>query len=461
VKVVHPHIVGDQEGRERLAREVAAMRRVVGPGVAEVLDADVEADPPYIVTRYVAGLPLDRAVGRDGPLPPADWRNLAADLADALVTIHSAGVVHRDLKPGNVLLADHGAVVIDFGLAQLAGESRITRNGVLLGTPGYLAPEIIDGGHITAASDIHSFAATMAFAASGRPPYGSGSINEVLQRVAAGRCDLSGVPAECTELLRRCLALNPHARPNAWQLHAELEQLSVQLPGGPDWAPPRAGIPATRPFTFPVPVPRHALPAPEPEPMPEPAPALVPAAPGEPLGRRLIVLLCLAFFVSAATVVPVASAIAYFTGLIAMSVAERAATAQAKRRALRGRRRSDSIVSAVLLPWQLVRATLAASGLLLFALATVTIVLGLAWLSGSEADQTWPMSRPTLAVAAAAAVLVSWWGPGGGTPRRGALRTTRLVLPRPVHRFGAGAALVAVAVLLASAPVVPISWPLG
>ena len=146
------------------------MRRVRSAFVAEVLDADVTGEFPYIVTRYVPGPTLEAMVRSRGPLSGSGLRRLAYGTAEALTAIHAAGVVHRDLKPGNVMLTDDRPVVIDFGIAQSPDATRLTQTGLVMGTPGYLAPEVIEGQPSSPASDVHSWGATMAFAATGRPP---------------------------------------------------------------------------------------------------------------------------------------------------------------------------------------------------------------------------------------------------------------------------------------------------
>ncbi|HTZ30090.1 MAG TPA: serine/threonine-protein kinase, partial [Streptosporangiaceae bacterium] len=145
VKALRPAIAADPNARRRLAREVETMQRVRSPFVAEVLDADVTSDPPYIVTRYVSGQTLEDVVSQVGPLTGAHLARLASGLALALSAVHAAGVVHRDLKPGNVMIANGEPVVIDFGIAQVPDSTRLTQTGMFMGTPGYLAPEVIEG----------------------------------------------------------------------------------------------------------------------------------------------------------------------------------------------------------------------------------------------------------------------------------------------------------------------------
>ena len=195
VKALRPAIASDPNARRRLAREVETMRRVRSPFVAEVLDADVTSDPPYIVTRYVSGQTLEEVVGRSGQLTGTELARLASGLALALAAVHAAGVVHRDLKPGNVMLAGGEPVVIDFGIAQVPDSTRLTQTGMFMGTPGYLAPEVIEGKPSGPASDVHSWGATVAFAATGRPPFGTGAFETIFYRIINSQPDLGGFPA--------------------------------------------------------------------------------------------------------------------------------------------------------------------------------------------------------------------------------------------------------------------------
>src|SRR4051794_33040692 len=185
IKLLKPELTGNPDFRRRLAREVDTMRRVRSPYVAEVLDADVTAERPYVVTRFIQGVPLDDAVRAAGPLHGEPLRRVAAGLADALVAIHGAGVVHRDLKPNNVMLVGGAPVVIDFGIAHAVDATRLTRLGQVVGTPGYMGPEILEGAMPGPAVDVYGWAATVTFAASGRTPYGSGSLDAGLAPVPA------------------------------------------------------------------------------------------------------------------------------------------------------------------------------------------------------------------------------------------------------------------------------------
>ena len=225
VKVLHPLGTEGPNARRRLAREVETMRRVRSPYVAEVLDADVTGEFPYIVTRFVAGLTLDEMVRSRGPLPGPGLRRLAYGTAEALTAIHAAGVVHRDLKPGNVMLAENRPIVIDFGIAQAGDATRLTQTGLVMGTPGYLAPEIIEGQPSSPASDVHCWGATMAFAATGHLPFGGGGYESVFYRIVSGQADLTGVPAPLVPLISAALARDPAQRPPASWLSAQADAL--------------------------------------------------------------------------------------------------------------------------------------------------------------------------------------------------------------------------------------------
>ncbi|MGW3348326.1 serine/threonine-protein kinase [Nonomuraea rubra] len=222
VKVLHPHVAADGAALARLAREVETMRMVGGPHVAEVLDASLEGPRPYLVTRYVQGRPLSSV-----PLPVDDLRRLASGLADALLAMHRAGVVHRDLKPANVMMTEGEPVVIDFGIASALDSLSVTASGAVVGTPGYLAPEVLEGRAVGVEADVFAFGATLAYAATGRQPYGQGPASAVAYRVVHHPPDLEGVPEWLEPLLRECLSTDPAARPTAEQICARLDVVPV------------------------------------------------------------------------------------------------------------------------------------------------------------------------------------------------------------------------------------------
>jgi serine/threonine protein kinase len=230
LKVLRPHIIGDDEARSRLSREVASLRRVKSPRIAEVIDADPWGETPYVATRYIPGLSLHEHLRQEGPITGEDLRWFAAGLAEAVIAVHTVGVLHRDIKPSNVLLEGRSPVLIDFGLARLAEDPRLTVTGWLLGTPGYLAPEILYGDDATTASDVHSWAATVVFAATGNPPFGKGPAMAIMDRVRRGEHDLSAVPATLLPLVRECLSPNPDDRP---ETAAVLSSLRSPTPPAP------------------------------------------------------------------------------------------------------------------------------------------------------------------------------------------------------------------------------------
>jgi len=230
IKVLRQHIAHDPDARARLTREVSSLSRITSPRVAPIIDADVDGPTPYIVTRYVPGPSLDDHVAERGLLAPADLHRVASGLAEALDAIHSAGVVHRDVKPGNVLLVDGDPVLIDFGIAHVADDIRLTMTGLVMGTPGYLAPEVVGGDDVTQATDWWGWAATTAFAASGTPPFGTGPMSAVLARVSAGDPDLEAVDPRIEPLLYAALSPNPSERPHHDEVVAALERYAHGAP---------------------------------------------------------------------------------------------------------------------------------------------------------------------------------------------------------------------------------------
>ncbi|HET7801462.1 MAG TPA: serine/threonine-protein kinase [Humibacillus xanthopallidus] len=241
IKVLRTHIAHDDDARRRLAREVDTLSRIRDDRVASVIDADVMGPRPYIVTRYVPGPALDETVEQHGPLAPDELLRLARGVAEAIRAIHACGVVHRDIKPGNVLLEDGEPVLIDFGIAHLQDDVRHTVGGLVMGTPGYLSPELVEGAEITDATDWWGWAATITFAASGRPPFGRARMDAVLTRVRAGDVDLDGVDPLLVPLLRAALSPDPSRRPHADDVIAALEQYAagraatVPTPRGGPW----------------------------------------------------------------------------------------------------------------------------------------------------------------------------------------------------------------------------------
>ncbi|MEV1243572.1 serine/threonine-protein kinase [Nonomuraea sp. NPDC050022] len=218
IKVLHQHVAADLKARDRLVREVETMQRVRSPYVAEVIDAELAGGRPYVVTRFAAGRTLEDAVLSQGPMEAREVIRLAQGLCQALVDVHAAGVIHRDLKPSNVMLVGGEPLVIDFGIAHLVNATRLTLTGMFVGTPGYLAPEIIRDSQITQAADVHALASTVFFAATGLPPFGTGAFETVCFNTMEGRVQLDKAPMWLRDWLGRALQVDPAARPSAREL---------------------------------------------------------------------------------------------------------------------------------------------------------------------------------------------------------------------------------------------------
>ncbi|MFF3784407.1 serine/threonine-protein kinase [Streptomyces sp. NPDC001933] len=240
VKVVRAEFAKQDDFRQRFAREVDAVRRVGGDWTAPVLDFDTSAATPWVATGYVPGPDLHTVVADDyGPLPERSLRTLANRLALALGAIHDAGLVHRDLKPSNVLVTVEGPCIIDFGIARalhaVSGNSFRTHTGVVIGSPGFMSPEQARGLEVGPQSDVFSLGAVLAYAATGRPPFGSHSIglHAQLFRVAEEEPDLEGMPEEVLGLVRQCLEKAPENRPTPTELAARTAagQVRPWLPG--------------------------------------------------------------------------------------------------------------------------------------------------------------------------------------------------------------------------------------
>ncbi|MFG2004245.1 serine/threonine-protein kinase [Spirillospora sp. NPDC048911] len=213
VKVVHPHFADNAAFRRRFAKEVAAARRIGGFYAAQVVDADTDADPPWLVTEYIAGPSLQDAIDQNGALPEVAVAALGAGLAEGLGAVHDQNVIHRDLKPGNVLLAQDGPRIIDFGIARAMDASSQSMSMVVVGTPGYMSPEQYVGGDIEPSSDVFCLAAVLAFAATGRHPFGEGPPDALGYRVRHEDPDLTGVPASLWSLIAAGLEKDPDDRP--------------------------------------------------------------------------------------------------------------------------------------------------------------------------------------------------------------------------------------------------------
>jgi Protein kinase domain len=464
VKALRPWLVGGHDGRTRFGREVAALSRVRGPRIAEVLDADVESDPPYVVTRYVRGPSLDRAVADHGPLRSPALGRLSAGLAEALANVHGVGVVHRDVKPGNVVLAEEGPVLIDFGLARAVDETRLTATGLVIGTPGYLAPETIEGAPPSPATDVHGWAATVAFAATGRPPFGTGPDSAVLDRIRRGDHDLAGVPSRLVAILHRALAVEPERRPTVQELagllvHGGDDATAVVMPAAPTAAVPRSpvqtrldlpmaapsvavppiGPPAGAQPTTSVPtvsaapmVPARsqgAAPVAAAKPAGAPStPPLEPIPPGRTRavrtwpGRVALGAIALAILMTIA-VAPYLGFFVLFVVVVAARAAWRTKWRLNERRVARGVQRRDHWVNALGTPWDLVVVALPALAQCLW-VSLAGYGFGAAVAMGNPDDVRGPYL-----LGGVLALLLLWFGPGTARFRYGVY-----VLAAPIDR---------------------------
>ncbi len=458
LKVLRPHIVGDDEARQRLAREVASLSRIRSRWVAEILDADPWAPVPYVATRYVPGLSLHDHVAQKGAIEGDDLLWFAACLAEGLASIHEVGVVHRDIKPSNVLMEGRTPIVIDFGLARVADDPRLTHTGWLLGTPGYLAPEILYGEDATVASDVHSWAATVAFAATGRSPFGRGPSMAIMDRVRRGEHDLSGMQAPLLDVVTAALDPEAGRRPSlgailAW-LRPQTTQPSLALASAPTVVE-RVGPAGTRLMTTVLPdsAARATYPPPTdvpPPPPPQPWPARPewheqpdePEAPRVPWGerlRRFVVVLAGAVLVGAAcTAAPWVALAVLVVAVWLLRSGSIAASRVEARRQVRGRRWYDAPQLLVHAPWHLVQSIPSTIMLLLWS-AGLAAAVGLVCYAVT-APLAWSLFGSGVVFA-----LSLWWGPGGSRVRS-PLR--RLVVPAS---RSAASWMVTVVVLLALA----------
>jgi len=312
LKVVRPELGEDQVFRARFRQEIQAARRVHGLYTAQVLDADPAATPPWLVTAYVPGPSLQEAVTGHGPMPEAMAFRLVAGIAEALQAIHSAGVVHRDLKPSNVLLAPDGPRVIDFGIARALEATSLTRSGMMVGSPQFMAPEQILDQPVTPAIDVFALGSLAAYAVLGRPPFGTGHTAAVSYRVLHEPPDLNGCPPQLRTLIGRCLRKDPAARPAPGEIvgfcRARATGTATPWPVPPP--PVTSGTVAPQAAAPQAPAPRAAATA------PAPAPAMAPArppVPGRPVPPRPMI--------NAVRLMYAGSALAAFSILTAVATA--------------------------------------------------------------------------------------------------------------------------------------------
>jgi len=516
VKVLRQGVPAEATARHRFAREVATMRRVHSPFVAEIVDADVEGNQPYIVTRYVAGQTLDNVVAAAGPLTGAALANLARGLAEALVAVHAAGVVHRDLKPGNVMLVDGQPVVIDFGIAQALDSTRLTMTGMFMGTPGYLAPEIIEGNTSGPAADVHSWAATVTYAACGKSPFGTGQFETIFYRIVHGQPDLDRMPAPLLPIVLAALARDPSQRPSAAHLAESAAGLNpetlIPAPAGAaanavpaGYGDPAHALPAG-PLTGTAPDVRSQLPAAPSWPGTKPngarpkddyADLLTPvrynpaqASPGqltgtptvppgsEPYGsaergqqpggqapragsgsqaaRAPLVLATLAALVAISVLLPIAGGAAALGVLVLLHATDVTSGWLGRRRSRQGPRSSDPVSAAALYPLAVCRSVLSFLLRAPLALLCAAVAVVLAVLAGGQIE------LPRAGGFAAGALVACYCiGPGSRACRR-PLNTFygRIARTGPAAAIGSlGIAAMVAGVVVAAATTTPGYWP--
>jgi len=455
LKMLRPHIVGDDEARARFAREVNSLRRIRSRWVAEIVDADPWAPVPFVATRYVPGLSLHDYVVEEGPIEGRNLIWFAGCLAEGLASVHDVGVLHRDVKPSNVLMEGRTPILIDFGLARVADDPKLTHTGWLLGTPGYLAPEILYGDDSTAASDIHSWAATVAYAGTGNPPFGRGPSMAIMDRVRRGEHDLTGLPYELRQLLEAALDPDPARRPDLASILAWLRPQSTRP--APDRPPVPTGL--DDPFTIPLalagsqaaeaPTLRQApatrvlpqetrLDVAAQQPWPEMyAPPVPPRVPLVQRLRRAGLLVTGAIALAAAfTAVPWVTTAVVFVVVWVLRSGSLAASAAGDRRLRRGRKWYDGAQFLIAAPWHLVQSIGGTLMLLLWSagLAVSAALICYALAAGVE---------PTLFASGVVFAVSLWWGPGGSRVRGPVARVVQ-PLSRSLGPWAAGLAVLAV-----------------
>lgn len=442
LKVLRPQIVGDEEGRRRLQREVSSLQRVRSRWVAEIIDADPWGPVPYVVMRYVPGRSLHDEIAEEGPIRGRDLRWFARCLIDAVAAVHEGGVLHRDIKPSNVIMEGRTPVLIDFGLARVADDPKITHTGWLLGTPGYLPPEILRGDDAMPASDVHSWAATVAFAATGRPPYGRGPSAAIMDRARRGEHDLAGIDQGLREVLDAALSPDAERRPTVAQLQTWFRDPGLSLAAADERAAVLSGLATPASATAPMTTPMAVRTAQYDEDDAGPGDADAPsAADGDPAAavvsrdsratrlRRTVLWLVLVLLAGlGAAVAPVVTAVVLIVLVAVLRGLSLAGSVHEERRELRGARWHDGPRLVIGTPWHLVRSVP----------STIILVLWSAGLSVAAGLLCYAVAATgtvTLLVCGAvlATMLVS--GPGAGRVRGPAQRVL-LPLARGKGRWG-------------------------
>ncbi|MEV5834747.1 serine/threonine-protein kinase [Nocardia sp. NPDC052112] len=218
IKMPHRQLARDPEFRARFRQEVAAAQRVHGRRIAEVVDADIEAERPWLANSFVSGESMAQAIREHGAMSSAQLYDFASGLAEALECIHAADVIHRDLKPDNIILSWDGPRVIDFGIARVADATRLTEPGRIIGTLAWMPPEVLGNQEVGPPADIFAWGALVAFAATGRPPFHADTQAAVIARIIRDDPDLTGVPGRYRRMVVAAMTKDPDARPTAGEL---------------------------------------------------------------------------------------------------------------------------------------------------------------------------------------------------------------------------------------------------
>ena len=223
LKILHPALAADEGYRERLLREARTVNSIRGGGVAHILDIEIDATQPFVVSEYIPGPTLSELLAR-GALNIGGVAAIGGALAQTLEDVHARRIIHRDVKASNVICSPRGPVLIDFGIAMGQDEARLTQTGLVSGTAGYTAPELLRGGRASAATDWWGWTATLLTALTGRPPYGEGATEGILDRVLKGEPDTRGLDPRVASLMRMALHPDAHVRPSPDQVVRELAQ---------------------------------------------------------------------------------------------------------------------------------------------------------------------------------------------------------------------------------------------
>ncbi|WP_203653149.1 serine/threonine-protein kinase [Demequina activiva] len=483
----------DEVAARRLEREVHALQSLRHPAVPRILDAELDGDETFVVFEYIPGVSLWQHVQDRGPLAGGALGEFAARTASALEAVHDAGVVHRDVTPSNIMMSPDGPVLIDFGLSHREQDARLTRDGLVSGTAGYVAPEVIDGAEPGPIADRWSWAATVAYTMTGRAPFGSGT--GAISRTLEADVELPDVPG--ADALRAALGRDIGARPLPRDVVAALRGDTTVLPRSGEVAPTvvAPGIAATAVMTAEAPPTDAATdtfytraddaradadqtstgtPASAPSPPITGEPILMtedeePASTEVPIERaprhRLMVATWMTAFAVAAALAPFVAFFVLIAGAIVVRAVQRRAQALHSARQRRGQRRGDAALHTLGLPWHLLRAAGETIPAAILAAAVGGGAAALGWwlvsterlAPASQAGQIWGHAI-ALAVGGVLAAVTLWWGPWMSTTREGghrladALAPTRGVGVAWTLVAVAGIAVVALAVYLFAEP---------